>query len=203
MKNITVKSFFYFIGLVTIAFGITLTIKANLGAGAWDAMNVGLTETVGLTVGNWVMIIGAILIVINALIAKERPDLLAVITILILGKVIDFWMLYALNGMAMANFWWQLAVLFGGTLIIALGVSMYLQPQFSLNPVDGFMVAIQKRFGLNLTISKTLTEVFALGIALLLGGPIGLGTLIILVFIGPSIQFFDPKAKRVMNKMLS
>lgn len=203
MKNLGVKSFFYILGLVTISLGITLTIKADLGAGAWDAMNVGLTEAVGLTVGNWVIIIGSILIVTNALIAKERPDILAVVTILVVGKMIDFWLLSVFESLIVESFWKQLPLLLSGITIIAIGVSLYLQPKFSLNPIDGFMVALQKRFGFSLTTAKTLTEAFALVLALALGGPIGLGTLIILFFIGPAIQFFDPKAKRVMNKMLS
>ncbi|MCA0971915.1 membrane protein [Halobacillus litoralis] len=203
MKKVAIKSLFFILGLIIIALGITLTIKADLGAGAWDAMNVGLTESVGLTVGNWVMIVGAVLIVTNAWIAKEKPDLLAVVTILVLGQVIDFWMLRVFDTFAVDAFLSQLMTLLSGIIIIAFGVSLYLQPKFSLNPVDGFMVALQKRFGLNLQIAKTLTEAFALVIAFFLGGPIGLGTVIILVAIGPAIQFFDPKAKHVMDKMIS
>ena len=203
MKQMTIKSLFYILGLIIIALGITLTIKADLGAGAWDAVNVGLSESVGLTVGNWVMIIGGILIFSNALIAKEKPDLFAVITILVLGQVIDFWMLMVLGEWSVEGFLPQLVLLLTGVVVIAFGVSLYLQPKFSLNPVDGFMVALQKRFNLNLRVAKTITEVFALVVAFLLGGPIGLGTVVILVLIGPAIQFFDPKANRVMNKMLS
>ncbi|MBH0231209.1 YczE/YyaS/YitT family protein [Halobacillus yeomjeoni] len=203
MKNWIIKSLFYIIGLVTISLGITLTIKADLGAGAWDAMNVGLTETFGLTVGNWVIIIGAFLILTNAIIAKERPDVLAVITILVVGKMIDFWLLTVFDTLAVDGFLKQLPLLVSGIIIIAIGVSLYLQPNFSLNPIDGFMVALQKRFGFSLTTSKTLTEVFALVMALALGGPIGVGTLIILVLIGPAIQFFNPKAERFINRILS
>ncbi|MGP4060802.1 YczE/YyaS/YitT family protein [Halobacillus sp. H74] len=203
MKNIMIKAFFYMVGLIVISLGITLTIKSDLGAGAWDAVNVGLTEHVGLTVGSWVIIIGALLILTNAVIAKEKPDLLAVMTILIIGKFIDFWMLTVFDTLQLNTVWTQLSVLVGGIIIIAFGVSLYLQPKFSLNPVDGFMVALQKRFGLSLTKAKTLTEAFALVLAIALGGPIGIGTVIILVLIGPFIQFFDGKANHVMNKMLS
>ncbi|TGB03934.1 YczE/YyaS/YitT family protein [Halobacillus salinus] len=203
MKQVAVKVLFYIIGLITIALGITLTIKADLGAGAWDAMNVGLTETIGLTVGNWVMIVGAILILVNAFIAKEKPDILAVVTILVLGQVIDFWMLIVLDSFMVQTFLYQLLTLILGIVIIAFGAALYLQPKFSLNPVDGFMVALQKRFGFKIGLAKTLTEAFALVMALLIGGPIGLGTLVILFGIGPVIQFFEPKAKNAMDKMIS
>ncbi|MFQ3546183.1 YitT family protein [Halobacillus rhizosphaerae] len=202
MKNLLIKLFFYIIGLVTISLGVTLTIKADLGAGAWDALNVGLTESFGLTVGTWVIIIGAVLIISNALISKSRPDLLAVLTILVLGKMIDFWM-SAFAEMSMNSWIAQLVLLLAGILVIAFGVSLYIQPQFSINPVDGFMVALQKRFGLSLTAAKTLTETFAFIFAFTLGGPIGVGTFIILLGIGPAIHFFDHRAQKAMKRMLS
>nr|WP_256558168.1 membrane protein [Halobacillus sp. A1] len=191
------------VGLIIISFGISLTINADLGVGAWDAMNVGLTNTFGLTVGNWVIIIGAILILTNALIAKEKPDFLAVITIVILGKFIDFWLLNVFADLELTQMVFQIITLVGGIFIIAVGVACYLQPKFSLNPVDNFMVALQKRFGLSLTVSKTLTEGVALLLAIIFGGPIGIGTIIILVCIGPFIQFLDPKAEKVMNRLTS
>ncbi|MFC7322858.1 YczE/YyaS/YitT family protein [Halobacillus campisalis] len=203
MKTFVIKVFFFLVGLVIISLGISLTINADLGVGAWDAMNVGLTNTFGLTVGNWVIIIGAILILTNALIAKEKPDLLAVITIVILGKFIDFWLLNVFADLELTQMLFQIITLVGGIFIIAVGVACYLQPKFSLNPVDNFMVALQKRFGLSLTVSKTLTEGVALLLAIIFGGPIGIGTIIILVCIGPFIQFLDPKAEKVMNRLTS
>ncbi|MCA1022334.1 membrane protein [Halobacillus litoralis] len=203
MRTLVIKGFFYLAGLIVIAMGVTLTIKSNLGAGAWDAVNVGLTEQIGLTIGTWVMVIGGFLIVTNAWIAKEKPDLPAVITILVLGKFIDFWMLQVFDHLVFQAFFMKLMTLILGIVIIAIGVSLYLQPKFSLNPVDGFMVALQKRFGFSITKAKTLTESFALVLALVLGGPIGIGTIVILLGIGPCIQFFDSKANYMMNKLIA
>ncbi|MBN8235984.1 membrane protein [Halobacillus kuroshimensis] len=203
MRTLVIKGFFYLAGLIVIAMGVTLTIKSNLGAGAWDAVNVGLTEQIGLTIGTWVMVIGGFLIVTNALIAKEKPDLPAVITILVLGKFIDFWMLQVFDTLVLQAFFMKLTTLILGIVIIAIGVSLYLQPKFSLNPVDGFMVALQKRFGYSITKAKTMTESFALVLALVLGGPIGIGTIVILLGIGPCIQFFDSKASYMMNKLIA
>ncbi|WP_281659576.1 membrane protein [Halobacillus sp. Cin3] len=203
MRTLVIKGFFYLAGLIVIAMGVTLTIKSNLGAGAWDAVNVGLTEQIGLTIGTWVMVIGGFLIVTNALIAKEKPDLPAVITILVLGNFIDFWMLQVFDTLVLEAFFMKLITLILGIVIIAIGVSLYLQPKFSLNPVDGFMVALQKRFGYSITKAKTMTESFALVLALVLGGPIGIGTIVILLGIGPCIQFFDSKASYMMNKLIA
>jgi uncharacterized protein len=83
---------FFIIGLFIMTFGVCLTIKADLGAGAWDALNVALTEKIGFTIGTWVMVAGAVLIIVNAFLLKKRPDILAVITFVFIGSLIDFWM---------------------------------------------------------------------------------------------------------------
>ncbi|MFP3338738.1 hypothetical protein R0J91_12205, partial [Micrococcus sp. SIMBA_131] len=61
---------FYVVGLFVLTAGITLTIKSDIGAGAWDALNVGLSETIGFTVGSWVIIVGMILIIVNAILMR-------------------------------------------------------------------------------------------------------------------------------------
>jgi len=202
MKKFTIRALFFILGLSILSFGVSLTIKADLGAGAWDALNVGLEDEVGLTVGTWVIIVGMVLIVSNALLAKERPDFLALITVTILGPMIDFWLGVFMSDWAFTSFPAQLAVLLFGVVFVSLGIATYIQPKLPLIPIDNFMVSVQKRFNLQITKAKTLTEAFALLMAFLFGGPIGIGTVVILFMLGPTIQFFDPKAKNVLGRLL-
>ena len=197
MRNLKMRVFFFLAGLIILSFGVSMTIKADLGAGAWDALNVGLSSITGLTVGSWVIIIGLVLMLINAWISKERPDYLAVVTILIIGLLIDFWLLIFMQSWDFSTLIGQIAILLVGVFVLGFGVSIYLQPEFSLNPVDGFMVALQKRFNLSTRVAKTITEALALIIALIIGGPIGVGTFIILFGVGPAIQLFEPTAKQM------
>ena len=92
MKSIFIILLFYIIGLIFLSFGISLMILSNLGAGPWDAMYVGLSENVGLTVGSWVFIVGSLLIIINGVLLRKIPDFLAVITIILIGSFMDFWL---------------------------------------------------------------------------------------------------------------
>src|SRR3954447_26499573 len=91
------RTLFFIIGLFIMTFGVCLTIKAELGAGAWDALNVALTEWVGLTIGAWVIIEGAVLIIVNALLLKKRPEILSLLTIILVGSSVDFWILIVLK----------------------------------------------------------------------------------------------------------
>ena len=195
------RSLLYVGGLFILAFGATLTIKANLGAGPWDALNVGLSHLVGLTIGSWIVIIGIMLLFVNAILLKKKPDLLSLFTVFILGFFVDFWMAHLVNKLHFFLFGSQLTLLIIGLLIVGLGIALYLQSSFPLNPIDDFMVSIQKRFGLNLMVAKLIGEVLALVFALLVNGPIGLGTVIIAFGIGPAIQFFHPLCSKISGKL--
>jgi uncharacterized protein len=188
---------FWLLGIVILSLGASLTIKANMGTGAWDALNVGLSRIFGLTIGSFVIIIGIILLFINALLLKRKPDYLALFTIFIIGSLIDFWMLIVLGTFEPTGFLYKLIVLVVGLLIIGLGVAIYLQPKFPLNPIDNFMMGVSQRLGVSIVVAKTIGELLALVLALIVKGPIGFGTIIVTVGIGPSIQLFVPFIEKV------
>jgi len=180
-----------------MGFGVTLTIKADLGAGAWDALNVGLSNVIGLTVGSWVIIIGVILIFINALIVRGKPKFLAVVTILLIGFSVDFWLIVVMSNVHLSTLLLQVISLIAGIILISIGVAMYLQTKFPANPIDQLMISLHERFHLNFMIAKTIGEVTALILAFILQGPIGVGTIIITFLIGPMIQWINkPMTKR-------
>ncbi|MDR4887915.1 membrane protein [Fredinandcohnia sp. QZ13] len=193
---------FFCIGLFILALGISLMIMADIGAGAWDALNVGLSETVGLTVGNWVMIVGILVMFVNALLLRARPVFLSIGTIILIGFFIDFWLLIALDEWNLEGFVVKVLTFLGGLVVASLGIAIYLQAKFPLSPLDNFMLAISSRFKLKFGISKTIAEATGLILALLVGGPIGIGTLVVTFGIGPIIQFFFPYCERLMEKGL-
>ncbi|MCS1350528.1 YitT family protein [Mechercharimyces sp. CAU 1602] len=178
----------YVIGLSILALGIALAIRAGLGTGAWDALYVGFYGLFGLTVGSWVIIVGFILVLINALLLWERLDWLALGTLLLLGVVLDGWLLVITWEPTL--FWQQGGLFLISMFVISLGVATYLQANFAPTSVDKLMYAIHTRTGFSLRLSKTIGEVIALVIAWLIGGPIGIGTVMITFLVGPLVQFF-------------
>lgn len=192
---------FWLLGIIILSLGASLTIKANMGVGAWDALNVGLSRIYGFTVGSFVIINGIILLFVNAILLKSRPDYMAVFTFFIIGSLIDFWMLIVLRNFEPNEFMLKLVTLVVGLLIIGLGVAMYLQPKFPLNPIDNFMMGLSKRLGVSLVVAKTIGELIALVLALIVKGPIGYGTIIVTIGIGPSIQLFIPFIEKVATRL--
>lgn len=181
----------YVIGIFILTLGISLTIKSNLGTMPFDSLNVGLTELLGLTVGIWEIINGVILVIINALLLRTKPDIPALWTAFITGVGIDFWLLLVLEPIEVSSSLLESFFLVSGIVLLAAGVALYLKARFAYNPVDGFMVAIQQLSGLSLGASKTIVSLILLIISYFIGGPIGIGTFIAVVLIGPAINFFD------------
>lgn len=188
---------FYVIGLLVLTSGVSLTIKSQFGAGAWDALNVGLSESIGLTVGSWVAIVGVILIFINAALMKAKPDFLALITIFVTGLYVDFWLITVFGNWTVQGGAMSLVVFALGMMLISIGVAIYLQANFAVIPIDGLMLAIHHRTGMSFRTSKTIGEVLALIAAFVFSGPIGIGTLLITFGIGPLVQFFYPTFKKL------
>lgn len=199
MKPIIIRLISYLGGLLILSFGITLTILSGLGVGAWDALNVGLANRTNFSVGNWVIFVGIALILLNALLGKRKPELLALVTVIAIGYFIDFWLIVVFEYHLFSGFLLQLTVLLLGAVIIAFGISVYLQAEFAVIPIDRFMFVIKDLLGVRLMVAKTISELIALTAAFIAGGPIGLGTVLVTFLIGPMIQWFYPRVEKRIN----
>ena len=199
MKSVMIRALSYIGGLLIVSFGVTLTILAGLGAGAWDALNVGLANQTRFSVGNWVIFVGIILIGVNALLTRTRPVIHSLLTIFILGYFIDFWLIIVFNDTFFSGFLLQLIILLLGIVVLAFGASIYMQAEFALIPIDGLMFAIRDVLGVKLMGAKTIAELIALIAAFIAGGPIGIGTILVTFLIGPLIQYFFPRIEKRIN----
>jgi uncharacterized protein len=194
------RLFFYVGGLAILTLGASMTIKADLGAGPWDSLNVGLTNLLGLTVGGWSVIIGLLLILLNAVIAKKIPEVSCAITVAISGIFIDAWLLLVFDSYVLVGFYSKIINLSIGILLISLGIATYIQARWPLSPIDDFMIALKDRYKITVGTAKTIGEVLALCFAVLLHGPIGLGTFVVALGLGPFIAVFNKMWERMLVK---
>jgi len=198
IENLFARVCFYIVGLIIMSLGIVTTYLApKLGTGAFDALNYGMTETLGLTVGRWVLINGAIFILLNSLVERKFPKIHTVVTVMIIGHFIDFW-LDRLAPFVTDQLMWQVIFLAVGLLILTIGAAAYIAADLIASPIDLLTLTMVKKSGKSFGLMKTIVEVACLLLALLFSGPIGVGTLVITVVIGPLIQVF----LRPMNKLL-
>ncbi|TLS51098.1 membrane protein [Paenibacillus antri] len=194
-----VRTLFFLFGIFCMAFGIALIIKAGLGASAWDTLFVALSQTTGLTVGTCVFIVQGVLLFLNAALVRRPPEWLSLGTVFVNSVAIDVSLLVFLEHFAPSGLvsYVSLGI---GIACMAAGVAVYVPSGFPKSQIDGLMLALHARFRLGLGASRIAGEVAALGIALLLGGLIGIGTLVATMLVGPLIQAFMPFGKKALAR---
>lgn len=179
----------YLLGIVILTLGIALTIQSALGTSPFDALLVGLYRTFGLTIGSWEIVVGGTLIVVNAILARRRPEYFAFLTSLVTGIGIDLWLFTIDSWLIPGTLIGQFICLIAGIFFISLGVSIYLQTDIAPNPLDRSMLIIDQLTGWGLTYSRALISIILVIIAFIFGGAIGIGTLINALFSGLVIQY--------------
>lgn len=199
-KDIT-RVLFYIVGLFIMGLGIALNAISNFGAGPWDAVNIGLSYHLNLSVGVCMNIVAVLNLIIGGILNKEFPKITPIITSLVLGIFVDLGILI-FSGINVNSYTMQFILFMISLPIISLGISIYLVSELPNTPLDYFMLAIKSKFNLSLMTGKIISECSGLIIALLLGGPIGIGSIIIIFTIGPMMQFLHTYSKSIFNKIV-
>ncbi|TCT16026.1 hypothetical protein EDC18_10240 [Natranaerovirga pectinivora] len=192
------RYFFYFVGLWIATLGVASVITSDMGAGPWDTVFVGLSNNIGLTPGNWVIIVGALLMIINAYLSKKQPDFPAFLTIFTTGVFVDI-NLKLLEFIELNNMTQRILLFIIGFILLIIGGGTYLQAKLAPNPIDNLMLVMHKKFGFSLAISRLLGESFAVLMGLLLSGPVSYGTVVVALFIGPAIQISYNVMSKIYN----
>lgn len=202
MKRLKNQRFlFYVIGLFILTFGISATIASSLGASPFDALLVGLYKTFGLTVGSWEVILAGILLIMNSILQKKKPEILAMMTAFLTGVGIDFW-LWILDWIGRPEYLvHQVFLLSVGIICIGLGIAAYLQAKFAPAPLDGTMLIVRDLLHVKVSTSKNIVMLVFLLLAYVFNGPIGIGTLIMAVGSGPCVGFFFPLMEKMKEKI--
>ncbi|MCT2535953.1 YitT family protein [Aquibacillus koreensis] len=196
------EGFLFFVsGILILTLGIALTIQSTLGASPFDALLVGLHRTFGLTIGSWEIVVGLTMVLCNALAEKKKPEYLALLTSLITGAGIDFW-LFLIRGWIEPSSWiGQYICLTLGILLTGVGVATYLQSKFAPNPLDRSMLVMSKLTGWSVTYSRACISLVLVVLAFFFDGAIGIGTLINALVTGALITYFIPYVKRFRNTL--
>ncbi|MFJ7977124.1 YczE/YyaS/YitT family protein [Peribacillus sp. JNUCC 23] len=204
MKNQSKEKYGLFVlGILILTFGIALTIQSDLGTSPFDALLVGLSINLGLTVGSWEIIIAFILICCNSLLIRQRPEVLGLLTAFITGVSIDIW-LFLLHNLITPELWfYKLACFLIGLVVIGLGTAIYLHTNFAPIPIDRLTLVIKELTRTNILFSRTFIYLVFLILAMIFDGPIGIGTLLTVCLGGLILNYFMPFTERVLGNILT
>ncbi|WP_399628587.1 YitT family protein [Sporosarcina sp. SG10008] len=196
------KYVFFVLGILILTLGISLTIQSDLGTSPFDALLVGLSINVGLTVGSWEVIMALILICCNSFLKRQRPEVVGLLTAFITGIGIDIW-LFLLHDLITPELWYSKVVCFGiGLVVIGLGTATYLHTNFAPIPVDRLTLIIQELTRKTIFFSRTFIYLVFLIMALIFNGPIGVGTLLTVCLGGLILNYFMPSVGKVLDRIL-
>ncbi|MED4788686.1 YitT family protein [Bacillus atrophaeus] len=197
------KYTFYVLGILILTLGISFTIQSGLGTSPFDAVVVGLSKNVGLTVGSWEIIIAFILICCNSFLKRQRPEILGLLTAFITGIGIDMW-LFLLHNLLTPDLWYSKVICFGiGLVVIGLGTATYLHTNFAPIPVDRLTLIIKELTRTNIFFSRTFIYLLFLIVAIILNGPIGVGTLLTVCLGGLILNSFMPFTEKILDRLLT
>jgi uncharacterized membrane protein YczE len=176
------------VGLCLFGIGTWLGLQAHLGVGPWDVLHGGLAKHLGTPFGRTAIGVSVVVLVI-ALIARVRPGVGTVLNVVVIGTVIDLFLgTSLLDGVRDAPLPLRLLTTAGGIAAVAIGSALYLGAHLGPGPRDGLMVAIHQRTGWPVGAARAALECTVLLAGILLGGPVGVGTVAFALGIGPAVQ---------------
>ncbi|MCC9264730.1 YczE/YyaS/YitT family protein [Bacillus velezensis] len=197
------KYVFYVLGIMILTFGISVTIQSDLGTSPFDALIVGLSVHAGLTVGSWEIIIAFLLICCNSMLKRQRPEFSGMITAFITGIGIDMW-LFFLHRVITPELWYGKAGCFAiGLVVIGIGTATYLHTNFAPIPVDRLTLIVRELTGRSIFFSRTVIYFIFFILAVMLKGPVGIGTLLTVCSGGIILHFFMPITGRWIDGILT
>lgn len=176
-----------FAGLVLYGVSDGMLLLSGLGVDPWDVFHQGLSRRTGLAVGTWVIAVGA-LVLLLWIPLKQRPGLGTLANAVVIGLVINLVLAIATVPHALPV---QLALMLGGVGLNGLATGAYIGAGLGPGPRDGLMTGFAAR-GHSLRVVRTIIELTVLVAGWLLGGTVGLGTVVYALGIGPLAQVFVP-----------
>ncbi|WP_242960873.1 YczE/YyaS/YitT family protein [Clostridium peptidivorans] len=187
MKKIVLQIFRLFWGLFLFALGVVMTLNANIGVGCWDVLNQGIVRKIPITLGQANIAVGAVLIMVNWKLG-ERIGWSSVANMIFIGVFMDLLLMNDLVPMVYGGIPSVLMILLG-LFIIGIGSYLYIGAGLGTGPRDGLMVVLTKRTNKSVRFIRNSIEICVSIIGYIMGGFLGVGTVIISLSIGYFVQF--------------
>lgn len=169
-------------GLLISAVGITMMLQANIGLEPWSVLQNGMSLFFGMTYGTAAMIVGAVVIAI-AIACGESFGIGTIANIFFAPAVIDvlLWLGWIPQ---MTSLWSGILMLVGGMELLAVGTWMYMKSALGSGPRDALMVVLARKTRRSVGICRITVELIAIFVGWLMGGQVGIGTVITGVGVG-------------------
>ncbi len=176
-------------GLILFGLGAAMMVLAGLGLSPWEVMAQGISFKTGIPIGTVGILIG-IVVLFLWIPLKEKLGIGTILNVFIIGIVIDLTLWLTPDSVESLVVRWLLLV--GGILLVGVGSGFYIGGGLGPGPRDGLMTGIAKR-GVNIGLARFGIEITVLVVGWLLGGTVGIGTVLFAFGMGPLIAILLPR----------
>ncbi|WP_435590699.1 YczE/YyaS/YitT family protein [Nocardia sp. bgisy118] len=179
-------------GLWLYGFSMAVMVRAGLGLDPWDVFHQGVAEHVPLSFGAVTAVTGAV-VLLAWIPLRQRPGLGTISNIVVIGLSVDtgLWLLPTWESLPV-----RVAAMLAAVALNAAATVLYIGAGMGPGPRDGLMTGLVRRTGWSVRLIRTAIEVTMLVTGWLLGGSVGIGTLVYAFGIGPLIQLMIPAVDR-------
>ena len=173
------------VGLILCGVAFGLAVQADLGLDPWDVLHQGIADHIDMSIGNVSVLVGLV-VLLGWIPLRERIGIGTVLNTIIIGLTMDL-VMQVLPDADTAVLQWTMLV--AGLVVAGPGIGLYIGARLGPGPRDGIMTGVARR-GPSIRLVRTLIELAALTVGWLLGGTVGIGTILFAVTIGPNVQFW-------------
>ncbi|WP_433564467.1 YczE/YyaS/YitT family protein [Nocardia sp. CA-151230] len=183
-----------YVGLWLYGFSMAVMIRAALGLDPWDVFHQGVADQVPLSFGTVVAIMGAA-VLLAWIPLRQWPGLGTVSNVVVIGVSVDagLWLLPELHALPI-----RIAAMGAAVVLNAIATVLYIGAGMGPGPRDGLMTGLVRRTGKPVWVIRTGLEATVLSVGWILGGSVGVGTVVYAFAIGPLIQLMIPFVDRFL-----
>jgi len=175
-----------YVGLALYGASSALLVDAGLGLEPWGVLHQGLAERTGVSIGVVSIVVGAAVLLLWIPL-RQRPGLGTVSNVFVVGIAMDATLAAVpeMHGLAL-----RIPLMLAGIVLNGVATGLYIAARFGPGPRDGLMTGLHRRTGRSIRLMRTAVEVAVVVTGFVLGGTIGIGTVLYAVSIGPLAQLF-------------
>jgi uncharacterized membrane protein YczE len=174
------------IGLIGYGFSMAVMVRAGLGLDPWDVFHQGLALRTGMTIGIASAVVG-VAVLLAWIPLRNRPGIGTIANVIVIAVTVDAGLALMTTPTSLPV---RVAMMVGAVVLNAISTVLYIGAGLGPGPRDGLMTGLVVRTGLSVRLVRTSIEATVLGVGWLLGGTVGIGTLLYAFGIGPLVQFF-------------
>ena len=189
------------LSILLMGFAVSIFSYSGMGVDPFTALNMSISAKLGISFGFLQMCVNGIVLVFVALTSDRLINVGTIVNMVGVGYVCEFFTSIYNQFLPQENpFFVRLVLMALGVFLLSLSASLYFNCNVGVSPYDALGFVVEEKTKLKYRWCRVATDLICTGVAFLLGGPIGIGTVVTAFFMGPVISFCDNSiSKKVLG----